>query len=127
MAQVRKLRLPYLLNHFAIEAISAILDDPQMPNYVRRIVDNAKDERERVYGALAEYAPRGGFEVFPSEANFLLMRWPNEAVRLAAYEHLLRHKILIRDVSRGPGLAGCMRVTISERRENDLFLRAILS
>lgn len=55
-----------------------------------------------------------GFEVFPSEANFLLARWP--ADRGGTIDDLRRgleaQGIRVRDVSAYPGLDGCMRVSV---------------
>lgn len=55
-----------------------------------------------------------GFEVFPSQANFLLARWPKE--RAGTIDDLRRgletRGIRVRDVSGYPGLDGCMRVSV---------------
>jgi histidinol-phosphate aminotransferase len=55
-----------------------------------------------------------GFEVFPSEANFLLARWP--ADRPGDVDQIRRglevRGIRVRDVSGYPGLAGCLRVSV---------------
>jgi imidazoleglycerol-phosphate dehydratase len=53
-----------------------------------------------------------GFEVFPSEANFLLVRTsPPEKAR-EIQERLEARSIRVRDVSGYPGLAGCIRVSV---------------
>ena len=50
-----------------------------------------------------------GFEVFDSEANFLLARHPR-CVEIR--QGLANGGVLVRDVSRYPGLANCMRIGI---------------
>jgi histidinol-phosphate aminotransferase len=55
-----------------------------------------------------------GFEVFDSEANFLLARWPKD--RAGSVDDLRRgleaRGIRVRDVSGYPGLDACMRVSV---------------
>ena len=53
-----------------------------------------------------------GFEVFPSEANFLLARWPRSAEVDAIRRGLEERSIRVRDVSGYPGLAGCVRFSV---------------
>ncbi|MEY3019233.1 MAG: hypothetical protein RLZZ272_217, partial [Actinomycetota bacterium] len=75
-------------------------------------------ERERVRAALEA---RGDLEVAPSSANFLLLR----SERPALFGRLLEQGVLVRDVSAGAGLTGCLRVTIGTPAENDRFLDAV--
>jgi histidinol-phosphate aminotransferase len=121
-----KLRLPYLLNHFTMEAARVMLTDPEMKTFVDRNIENARSERERVYRSLCEI-PCHGMQVFNSKANFLLMRWPDPADTDRVYKGLIAHGILLRNVSGGPGLKGCLRVSIGAAEENDAFLKAMRS
>ena len=59
--------------------------------------------------------------VWPSSANFVLLRTDDENV----FEDLLDLGVLVRDFSDKPGLEGCIRVTIGTPEENDWFLRAL--
>lgn len=81
-------------------------------------------ERERVLTALRGLAAEGlPVEVWPSAANFLLVRIPG-ATRVR--ERLRDERsILVRDFSYAPGLAGCLRVTIGTPEENDEVLSAL--
>jgi histidinol-phosphate aminotransferase len=63
-------------------------------------------------------------QVYPSETNFLLFR-VDDAKK--CFRHLLKRKVLVRDMSSHGKLKGCLRVTIGQPRENDAFLRAIRS
>jgi histidinol-phosphate aminotransferase len=58
--------------------------------------------------------------VFPSEANFFLIRVP-DATR--AYEGLKRQNVLVRNLH--PGLANCLRVTVGTPDENRILLAAL--
>lgn len=124
LTYLKKLRLPFLLNHFSLAAAEVILEDPQTKTYIEQTKRNAIGERERVYAALREFAPRGGFHVKSSEANFLLLRWSDQERTMAFYRGLIAAGILVRDVSPGPGLKGCLRVTIGEVPENTQLIEA---
>jgi len=57
----------------------------------------------------------------PSSANFLLLRTDLDDL----FDRLLAAGVLVRDVSRGGGLARCVRVTVGTPDENDRFLAAV--
>jgi histidinol-phosphate aminotransferase len=71
-------------------------------------------ERDRVVSALTDL----GFQVVPSDANFVLFGWFENAREV--WKSYLDHGVLIRDV----GIAGHLRVTIGTPEENDAFLAA---
>lgn len=71
-------------------------------------------ERDRVVEALAGM----GFDVVPSDANFVLFGWFEDAH--ATWRSYLERGVLIRDV----GIAGHLRVTVGTPEENDAFLAA---
>jgi histidinol-phosphate aminotransferase len=71
----------------------------------------------------ADLAALAGVEVFPSAANFLLLRVPDAD---AACAYLLAHKILIKNLSKmNTPMANCIRVTVSTADENAAFLQAL--
>jgi histidinol-phosphate/aromatic aminotransferase/cobyric acid decarboxylase-like protein len=60
--------------------------------------------------------------IWPSEANFVLVRFRD----LAAVQEFLRaENILIRDFSSYPALANCARITVGTAAENDALLAAL--
>jgi histidinol-phosphate aminotransferase len=64
-----------------------------------------------------------GVEVFPTEANFVLFRVEHAS---ALWRDLLHgHSVLVRDLSRSPGLQDCLRVTVGTAEENERFLAAV--
>lgn len=125
LAPLRKLRLPFLLNHFAIATAETILEDSATQAYLAKIKSNALAQRQLVDAELRRLGARDGFKVKASEANFLLLRWPDNDLALAAYHKLIRAGILVRNVMGGPGLAGCLRVTIGSEAENLALLNAM--
>ena len=61
--------------------------------------------------------------MFPSEANFLLVRMP-DADRV--YEGLRRQGVLVRNFHGAhPLLAQCLRITVGTPEENRILLRAL--
>lgn len=124
MHEIRKLRLPYMLNHFTVAAVLTILEDPELSSYIARNVSNARQEREKLFEALQPIAKTKGFAVKHSQANFLLAKWSDPAAMRQAYEHLLKKGILVRDVSKAPGMAGCLRMTVGSTQENTQLIAA---
>lgn len=86
------------------------------------VIDRVRAERERMFSALAEIAG-GALTVWPSQANFLLVRMPGASeVRQRLRDEF---SILVRDFSHAPGLQDCLRITIGTPEENDAVLAAL--
>jgi histidinol-phosphate aminotransferase len=79
-----------------------------------------RTERETLFEALSDLR---GVEVFPSEANFILVRVADaEAVNA----RLKARKILVRNFHGShPLLANCLRLTVGTPGENELLLDAL--
>ena len=75
-------------------------------------------ERKRVAAALAELPFVE--KVYPSDANFLLLKTarPREL-----YDYLIAHELIVRDRSRTPGCEGTLRITIGTPAENDRLIQ----
>ena len=96
---------------------------------VARIVS----ERERLFGGLGKLP---GMTVFPSAANYLLVRMDAAAAPAPApagdaeragraWQWLYGRGVLVRDFSRTPLLEGCLRVSVGTPEENDALLAAL--
>ena len=112
--EIRKVKLPYSLNIVSEAAAVLALENRR---YRDVHVTRAVQERERLSRELAQVV-----EVFPSHANFLTFRAPDAR---ALFDALCTRGILVRDVSGYEGLAGCLRVSVGSRTENDAFLAAM--
>ena len=64
-----------------------------------------------------------GLTVFPSDANFVLVRVQGDAKRV--FEALLQRGVLVRNLSRPGPLHGCLRITAGTSEENEACLRAL--
>jgi histidinol-phosphate aminotransferase len=102
VTELIKVKLPYNVGHASVIAGRIVLEAAEE---ARRRVRILVARRPQWAAMLAE----DGFEVFPSEANFLLVRSPrSREVR----EALEARSIRVRDVSGYPGLGGCLRVSV---------------
>ena len=103
-------RLPYHLSVVTQAAARAAL---RHADETLGSVAELAAQRDRVAAALAAL----GFDVIPSDANFVLFGRFTDAG--AAWQHYLDAGVLIRDV----GIPGYLRATIGLAAENDEFLR----
>jgi histidinol-phosphate aminotransferase len=85
-------------------------------------------ERERLVERLTALP---GLTVFPTGANFVLVRAeprPGEAADDAGqrvWEDLLARGVLVRNFARWPRTAGCLRITVGTPEEDEAFLAAL--
>jgi histidinol-phosphate aminotransferase len=119
IALLRRLMAPYPLPTPSVAAAEAALAPAALAVTASRIA-LVRAERARMAGALATIP--GVREVLASQANFLTVRLGDAQ---ATYAALLARGIVVRDVSRHPGLAGCLRITIGTPEENDRVLEAL--
>src|SRR5690606_12916839 len=87
-------------------------------------VETMRAQRDRIERELASLP---GLRVFPSKANFVLFRVENRGIdHVGVFQRLLdEHGILVRDVSRYPMLARCLRVNAGTPEETGEFLNAM--
>ena len=62
--------------------------------------------------------------VFPSEANFLLVKVDDAD---ALYAHLIADGIIVRNRTKVPGCKDCLRITVGLAEENDKLLKSLQS
>lgn len=77
-------------------------------------------ERARMFVELPQ-AP-GVREVLPSHANFLAVRFDDAA---GTYRRLLAAGVVVRDITKYPGLGDALRITIGTGNENDRVLAVL--
>ena len=115
-----KVRQPYSVDAVS-QAIARVVyaNRAALARGVREIVS----ERGRLFEALRA---KEGVTVYPSDANFLLVRFTGGAARAqAAWQALYDAGVLVRDFSHAPLLEGCLRVSVGAPEENDAFLAAL--
>jgi len=117
--EIAKAKLPYNVNTITLVAAQVALEHAERFEARTRAV---VAERERFLPRLRQLP---GIRVFPSAANFVLLRC--EAIPAAVvFRRLLdEYGILIRDVSSGAGLRECLRISIGTSEDMDAVLSAL--
>lgn len=92
----------------------------RMRSELQPVVDDIVAERSRLHDALVRLP---GAHVWPSSANFLLMRVPHAAEVRARLRD--EHSVLVRDFSYARGLNDCLRISVGTKEENDRLLEAL--
>jgi histidinol-phosphate aminotransferase len=115
--EIYKAKLPYNVNIFTLAAADLVIERRTELN---EAISKLIQERERV---TAELRKRPPVHVFPSKANFVLVKTAKPAREL--FDALYRQSVLVRDVSSYPLLERCLRVSIGLPEENDRFLKAL--
>jgi histidinol-phosphate aminotransferase len=110
-----------LLPPFCIPAHTGVIIRTALerPGYVAPLVARIRAERTRLAAGLAAAQPR--WTVYPSAANYLLVRTPDAR---AAFDHLLSRGLLVRRQDHYAGLEGCVRISVGTAAENDALLAA---
>lgn len=110
-----RVKYPYNINCLAQTTVAE-----RLATDISAQVAEIRAERRRMAGALAAC---GAIErVYPSDANFLLVRTPAPD-RL--YDALIAAGVIVRNRSRVRGCEGCLRITIGRPEENDRMLRTV--
>ena len=116
LEQFEKVRPPYNVNVLTDAAVQFALQNLPVLDGQAALL---RGEREKQAAALAALP---GVEVFPSSANFLLLRVANAE---QVFEKLVARKVLIRNVGKMHTLlTNCLRVNVSTPEENQQFLDA---
>jgi histidinol-phosphate aminotransferase len=117
LEQFDKVRPPYNVNVMTQAAAEFALDHLDVLNQQAAIL---RAERAKLSAAMAALP---GVTVFPSAANFILIRVPDAD---AAQAGLLSRKVLIKNMSKMHSvLANCLRITVSTPEENAALLDAL--
>ncbi|HET7362751.1 MAG TPA: histidinol-phosphate transaminase [Burkholderiales bacterium] len=114
LAQFNKVRQVYNVNALTEAAALFVLERLEA---LEAQAAEIRSERERLGAALRAI---DGVTVFPSRANFFLVR-VRDAVR--TYEGLKRQGVLVRNLH--PALANCLRITVGTPDENRILLNAL--
>ena len=116
--KINKFRLPWSVNAIAQEAATVLYSDK---GYINSTKTENKKSREKLFTDLSALK---GFEVFPSETNFILFKSDN----LELQKRLLEKGIFIRSCRNIDGLGqGYYRIAVKNREANDILVNAIKS
>ena len=112
MSQVK---YPYNINKAALQIVEQLLEE-SIDDKVAEIVEQR--------GVVAEELAAMPFvsKVYPSDANFVLVRVDDAD---AIYEHLIADGIIVRNRNRVRGCEGCLRITIGTKQENEKLIKSL--
>ena len=111
------IKYPYNISKAAMEVAMERLNIPSR-NQVEEIIS----QRRR----LEKELPQTGIvrKVWPSEANFLLVRFDKPQ---KVYKELIEHGVIVRNRDSAPLCKGCLRITVGTKEENDKLLEILKS
>lgn len=111
------IRFPMGVSFFSYKLAEFVLEKDK--GWIKKQLKNIKQERERLSKDLSTF----GFKVYPSEANFLLVKVGDRAKEVSM--KLKERGIIVRDRSSKKYLEGCIRITVRSNKENDQLLKAL--
>ncbi|HMM12518.1 MAG TPA: histidinol-phosphate transaminase [Bacteroidales bacterium] len=117
IAALDRIKLPYNLGDLSARAaINALRKRKHVEQQVQTIVRN----RENLSKKLQQLACVE--KVFPSDANFLLVRFVEHK---KIFAHLIAKGIIVRDRSHQAALSGCLRLTVGTKADNERLIEAL--
>jgi histidinol dehydrogenase len=118
IAYLNKIKPPYNISAATQQhALAALAAAPRLPEMRAELLEGRR--------WLVEQLKQVGIveHIFPSDANFLLVRFTVDAT--AIYDQLSRRGIVVRNRTTQPGCAGCLRLTVGTGSENLQIVQAL--
>jgi len=112
-----KVKPPYNVNQATQELALAALGEVEQVNEMIRALVVMREQLARELGGLSFV-----LNVYPSDANFLLVRVTDAR---GLYAYLLVDGIVVRDRSKVELCGGCLRITVGTERENAELITAL--
>ncbi len=121
ICKIKETLPPWSVNTLSLMCAHAFLDDE---DFVNKSKERMKVLREQMYSELLGLK---GIKVFPSEANFFLLKIIHKDITAPSLQRkLLKHRILVRDCSNYRGLDDSfVRVAVRGEEENALLVEAL--
>ncbi|MDB5268175.1 MAG: hisD [Hymenobacter sp.] len=118
IAYLDKIKPPYNISAATQQhALAALAAAPRLPEMRAELLEGRRWLVEKL-GQVASVE-----HIFPSDANFLLVRFTIDAT--AVYDQLRRRGIVVRNRTTQPGCAGCLRLTVGTAAENVQLVQAL--
>lgn len=112
-----KVKTPYNVSSLTQQlAIEALQNKSGIENWIRQLVA----QRNQLAKTLEAFSFIK--KVYPSDANFLLVRVANAS---KLYDYLLSQKIVVRNQSSQPLLDNCLRITVGTPAENESLIKSL--
>ncbi|MHA1763242.1 MAG: histidinol-phosphate transaminase [Promethearchaeota archaeon] len=115
--ELNKVKLPYNTSYIAqVAAISCLKNIKKIFSRNEKIIF----QREQLINELKKIP---SIKVFPSDANFVLIKFPNKNIAKSSHEELKKQKILVRYFNTAE-LEEYLRISIGREEENIFFLNS---
>lgn len=115
VALMSQVKYPYNINVATMAIVEDLLEQG-IDDHIAEICS----ERERVAAALGKMSIVQ--RIYPSDANFLLVRFDDAD---ATYDYLIQKGIIVRNRNRVKGCEGCLRITIGLKEENEKLIKSL--
>ncbi|MFN8356642.1 MAG: histidinol-phosphate transaminase [Spirosomataceae bacterium] len=111
---LNKIKPPYNINGLTQQVLLEALDHNDKKNeYVNDIIENRAELAEKLASlSIVNH-------VFPSDANFLLVRFTDAK---GVFDYLIDNKIIVRDRSKVKWCDNALRITVGTKGENDALI-----
>jgi histidinol-phosphate aminotransferase len=116
---LNRIKPPYNIGQATQEIVGNALEHTNLVNEMIKEIVAMRNELAAKISRLSSV-----INVYPSEANFLLVRVHNAR---QLYESLLTEGIVVRDRSTAPGCKDCLRITVGTKEQNDKLIDILMS
>ena len=111
---LNRIKPPYNIGQATQEIVLSALEGTDIVNEMIRQIVQMRNELAEEISRLSSV-----MNVYPSEANFLLVKIKNAR---KIYDELLNLGIVVRDRSSAPGCSDCLRITVGTKEQNGKLL-----
>ena len=115
--QINKLRLPFNINSISQKISEISIDSSYLEDQIEEIILLRSS-------LILELRDIKKIEVYDSKTNFILFKILEGSAN-EVFENLLSDNILIKNMSKMPGLKNFLRVTVGSKKENNLFIQSL--
>lgn len=117
IAYFNKVKYPYNINKLTQDFVSEQLDQEARKN---EWVSMLLEQRTYLINALSELTFVE--KIFPSDANFILVKVPDAN---ALYQYLVDKGIIVRNRNTVSLCLGCLRITVGTKQENEVLMKIL--
>lgn len=114
---LNRIKPPYNIGQATQEIATNALEQTGRVNDMIKEIVGMRNELAEKLGRLSSV-----LDVYPSDANFLLVRVKNAR---QLYETLIANGIVVRDRSSAPGCTDCLRITVGTKDQNEKLLEIL--
>jgi histidinol-phosphate aminotransferase len=116
---LNRIKPPYNISQATQELVQEALKETSSVNEMIKDIVSMRNDLAIRLSRLSSV-----MNVYPSEANFLLVKIKDARV---VYDSLVQNGIVVRDRSSAAGCLDCLRITVGTREQNEQLLKTLIS